>query len=77
MISRRSFSCFLFVFGFLYSASLVSAGDIVHHDDSLPQRPGCNNNFVLVRKLFESALILLLALTSFLRVPLDDFHLLV
>ena len=35
----------------MYSASLVSGGDIVHHDDSLPNRPGCNNNFVLVRTL--------------------------
>ncbi|WZZ84194.1 hypothetical protein YC2023_104766 [Brassica napus] len=30
-------------------ASLVCGGDIVHHDDSIPQRPGCNNNFVLVK----------------------------
>lgn len=50
MILLKSLSCFSFVFGLLlYSASFVSAGDIVHHDDSLPQRPGCNNNFVLVR----------------------------
>ena len=53
MIQRRSFSCLLYVLGMLllYSASLVCGGDIVHHDDSIPQRPGCNNNFVLVRNL--------------------------
>ena len=50
MILWKSLSCFSFVFGLLlYSASFVCAGDIVHHDDSLPQRPGCNNNFVLVK----------------------------
>ncbi|GJY24053.1 signal peptide peptidase-like protein 4 isoform X1 [Tanacetum coccineum] len=27
----------------------VYAGDIVHHDDKSPQRPGCDNNFVLVK----------------------------
>lgn len=26
----------------------ASAGDIVHHDDVAPKRPGCDNNFVLV-----------------------------
>ncbi|KAM1707582.1 hypothetical protein ACFX13_000722 [Malus domestica] len=31
------------------SLSLSSAGDIVHHDDIAPKRPGCNNNFVLVK----------------------------
>lgn len=52
MILWKSLSCFSFVFGLLlYSGSLVYGGDIVHHDDSLPQRPGCNNNFVLVRLL--------------------------
>lgn len=33
---------------FLFSVSLVLAGDIVHHDDVAPTRPGCENNFVLV-----------------------------
>ncbi|XP_050237724.1 signal peptide peptidase-like 4 [Mercurialis annua] len=28
---------------------LCSAGDIVHHDDISPKRPGCDNNFVLVK----------------------------
>ncbi|KAF2548498.1 hypothetical protein F2Q70_00019069 [Brassica cretica] len=51
MIWGRSYSGYLLVLGWLYvySASLVSGGDIVHHDDSLPNRPGCNNNFVLVK----------------------------
>ncbi|KAM7260820.1 hypothetical protein ACFE04_026295 [Oxalis oulophora] len=25
------------------------AGDIVHHDDNAPKKPGCDNNFVLVK----------------------------
>ena len=33
----------------LLSSSLVLAGDIVHHDDVAPKRPGCDNNFVLVK----------------------------
>lgn len=33
----------------LLSSSLVSAGDIVHQDDIAPKRPGCDNNFVLVK----------------------------
>lgn len=28
-----------------------SAGDIVHRDPNAPKRPGCENNFVLVRHL--------------------------
>ncbi|KAL3517170.1 hypothetical protein ACH5RR_024072 [Cinchona calisaya] len=31
------------------SCSLVFAGDIVHQDDVAPKRPGCENNFVLVK----------------------------
>jgi signal peptide peptidase-like protein 2B len=31
------------------SVSLGSAEDIVHHNDVAPKRPGCYNNFVLVR----------------------------
>ncbi|XP_044504057.1 signal peptide peptidase-like 4 isoform X1 [Mangifera indica] len=31
------------------SPSLGSAGDIVHEDDNPPKRPGCDNNFVLVK----------------------------
>ncbi|CAB4270005.1 unnamed protein product [Prunus armeniaca] len=33
----------------LLSLSLSSAGDIVHHDNIAPKRPGCENNFVLVK----------------------------
>uniref|UniRef100_A0A2P2IPQ6 Uncharacterized protein MANES_01G256100 n=1 Tax=Rhizophora mucronata TaxID=61149 RepID=A0A2P2IPQ6_RHIMU len=28
---------------------IASAGDIVHHDDVAPKKPGCDNNFVLVK----------------------------
>ncbi|XVF80082.1 hypothetical protein PTKIN_Ptkin15bG0041900 [Pterospermum kingtungense] len=31
------------------SVALVSAGDIVHQDNVAPMRPGCSNNFVLVK----------------------------
>ncbi|XP_024024093.1 signal peptide peptidase-like 4 [Morus notabilis] len=31
------------------SLKLGSAGDIVHHDNIAPKRPGCDNNFVLVK----------------------------
>ncbi|CDP08805.1 unnamed protein product [Coffea canephora] len=31
------------------SSSSVFAGDIVHQDDEAPRRPGCDNNFVLVK----------------------------
>jgi hypothetical protein len=31
------------------SVTFGSAGDIVHPDDVAPKRPGCDNNFVLVR----------------------------
>ncbi|KAF9614154.1 hypothetical protein IFM89_015473 [Coptis chinensis] len=34
---------------FLSVFSLVLGGDIVHHDDRAPKRPGCENNFVLVK----------------------------
>ncbi|KAL7083214.1 hypothetical protein ACP275_14G147900 [Erythranthe tilingii] len=30
-------------------SSVVFAGDIVHQDDTSPKRPGCENNFVLVK----------------------------
>nr|GMC98096.1 signal peptide peptidase-like 2 isoform X2 [Ipomoea batatas] len=29
--------------------SAVTAGDIVHHDDLAPKKPGCENDFVLVK----------------------------
>ncbi|KAK9927179.1 hypothetical protein M0R45_024378 [Rubus argutus] len=31
------------------NSSSVTAGDIVHDDDSAPKKPGCENNFVLVK----------------------------
>ncbi|KAG5009188.1 hypothetical protein AAZX31_07G067100 [Glycine max] len=34
---------------FMLAATLVLGGDIVHHDDVAPRRPGCENNFVLVK----------------------------
>ncbi|XP_027334177.1 signal peptide peptidase-like 4 isoform X2 [Abrus precatorius] len=37
------------VFVFLFAVTLVLGGDIVHHDDVAPRRPGCENNFVLVK----------------------------
>ncbi|XP_009592078.1 signal peptide peptidase-like 4 isoform X1 [Nicotiana tomentosiformis] len=44
------FCCFCLIFAvFLLSSSFVIGGDIVHHDDVAPKRPGCNNNFVLVK----------------------------
>ncbi|XP_047937798.1 signal peptide peptidase-like 4 [Salvia hispanica] len=37
------------LFAALLCSSVVCAGDIVHHDDTAPKRPGCENNFVLVK----------------------------
>ncbi|MED6158828.1 Signal peptide peptidase-like 4 [Stylosanthes scabra] len=39
----------VFLLFMLSSATLSMAGDIVHHDDVAPRRPGCENNFVLVK----------------------------
>ncbi|KAL1540170.1 Signal peptide peptidase-like 4 [Salvia divinorum] len=36
-------------FALFLSTSLVFAGDIVHQDDIAPKKPGCDNNFVLVK----------------------------
>ncbi|XP_057780542.1 signal peptide peptidase-like 4 [Salvia miltiorrhiza] len=41
--------CCFFVVAALLCISVVFAGDIVHHDDTAPKRPGCENNFVLVK----------------------------
>lgn len=52
----------------LLSSSLVFAGDIVHQDDIAPKRPGCDNNFVLVKLLnffFFFPFLLLLIHASF------------
>ncbi|KAL7125782.1 hypothetical protein ABFS83_14G139600 [Erythranthe nasuta] len=45
LMSRVLYSTFC---AFLCS-SVVFAGDIVHQDDTSPKRPGCENNFVLVK----------------------------
>ncbi|XWS46104.1 hypothetical protein CRYUN_Cryun14cG0034800 [Craigia yunnanensis] len=45
---KLEFPCMLISVAVL-SAGLVSAGDIVHQDNVAPQRPGCANNFVLVK----------------------------
>lgn len=34
---------------FFHNPSPVTAGDIVHDDDSSPKKPGCENDFVLVK----------------------------
>ena len=45
--------------GLMLSLRLVSAGDIVHQDSVAPTRPGCENNFVLVRICGSSLLLIL------------------
>lgn len=45
--------------GLMLSLRLVSAGDIVHQDSVAPTRPGCENNFVLVRTCGSSLLLIL------------------
>ncbi|CAA2992964.1 signal peptide peptidase-like 4 [Olea europaea subsp. europaea] len=47
--NRALYCIFCTVLAVLLSSAAVSAGDIVHQDDSAPARPGCNNNFVLVK----------------------------
>ncbi|XP_076950336.1 signal peptide peptidase-like 4 [Bidens hawaiensis] len=37
------------LFALICSFPVVFAGDIVHQDDVAPKRPGCDNNFVLVK----------------------------
>ncbi|XP_049373912.1 signal peptide peptidase-like 4 isoform X1 [Solanum verrucosum] len=41
--------CVVFAVFLLNSCFLVIGGDIVHQDNVAPHRPGCNNNFVLVK----------------------------
>ncbi|KAK4415925.1 Signal peptide peptidase-like 4 [Sesamum alatum] len=41
--------CSLSALAVLLCSSVVFAGDIVHQDDVAPKRPGCDNNFVLVK----------------------------
>ncbi|KAJ1408637.1 Presenilin/signal peptide peptidase [Sesbania bispinosa] len=47
MVSLRATSAICSAFMFLVTLSL--AGDIVHPDSVAPKRPGCDNNFVLVK----------------------------
>lgn len=51
--------CSFFAVAALLCSSVVFAGDIVHHDDTAPKRPGCENNFVLVKILSFLIFILL------------------
>lgn len=39
----------VFSFLLLGSPPSVSAGDIVHHDESAPKKPGCENDFMLIK----------------------------
>ncbi|OIT27923.1 signal peptide peptidase-like 2 [Nicotiana attenuata] len=50
----RIISSLIFIYGLVLFFSLnypakVTAGDIVHHDDLAPKKPGCENDFVLVK----------------------------
>ncbi|KAL2251753.1 signal peptide peptidase-like 4 [Sesamum indicum] len=44
-----SLCCSLSALAVFLCISVVFAGDIVHQDDVAPKRPGCDNNFVLVK----------------------------
>lgn len=48
-LRNRALYCCFFAVAVLFCSSVVLAGDIVHHDDVAPKRPGCENNFVLVK----------------------------
>jgi len=41
--------CWFLLVLVILSAGLVEGGDIVHDDEDAPKRPGCENNFVLVK----------------------------
>ncbi|XP_073281779.1 signal peptide peptidase-like 4 isoform X1 [Primulina huaijiensis] len=45
-MKNRAFYCAIFA---LLSGCVVFAGDIIHQDDVAPARPGCDNDFVLVK----------------------------
>ncbi|CAA3006253.1 signal peptide peptidase-like 4 [Olea europaea subsp. europaea] len=47
--NRALYCTFCTVLAVLLNCPAVFAGDIVHQDDTAPARPGCNNNFVLVK----------------------------
>ncbi|XP_073312818.1 signal peptide peptidase-like 4 [Primulina huaijiensis] len=48
-LRNRALYCSFCAVAVLLCSSVVSAGDIVHQDDVAPKRPGCDNNFVLVK----------------------------
>lgn len=50
-LRNRALYCCFFAVAVLFCSSVVLAGDIVHRDDVAPKRPGCENNFVLVKIL--------------------------
>jgi len=39
---------------FMMLVTFSFAGDIVHHDNIAPKRPGCENNFVLVAEIMDT-----------------------
>ncbi|KAL6495498.1 Signal peptide peptidase-like 4 [Orobanche gracilis] len=49
MLKKRALYCSFPAIAVLFCSSVVFAGDIVHQDDVAPKRPGCDNNFVLVK----------------------------
>ncbi|KAI3444532.1 hypothetical protein Pfo_001197 [Paulownia fortunei] len=48
-LKNRALYCSFCAVAILFCSSVVFAGDIVHQDDIAPKRPGCENNFVLVK----------------------------
>ncbi|KAK6162319.1 hypothetical protein DH2020_002160 [Rehmannia glutinosa] len=48
-LKNRALYCSFCAVVVLFCSSDVFAGDIVHQDDIAPKRPGCENNFVLVK----------------------------
>ncbi|GFP91510.1 signal peptide peptidase-like 4 [Phtheirospermum japonicum] len=48
-LKNRALYCSFCAVAVLFCSSVVFAGDIVHQDDVAPKRPGCENNFVLVK----------------------------
>ncbi|KAG8363314.1 hypothetical protein BUALT_Bualt19G0009500 [Buddleja alternifolia] len=48
-LKNRALYCSLCAVAVLLCSSLVFASDTVHQDDVAPKRPGCDNNFVLVK----------------------------
>ncbi|KAK4483475.1 hypothetical protein RD792_010667 [Penstemon davidsonii] len=48
-LKNRAVYCSLCAVALLLCSSAVFGGDIVHHDDKSPKKPGCDNDFVLVK----------------------------